>query len=56
MMRRLLAVMLTASTIATSVLQPAQAQTNAPTDTHPCPPWNYYNTAEGRCVSPPASH
>ena len=56
MMRRLLAAMLTVSTIAMSILQPAHAQTNAPTDTHPCPPWNYYNTAEERCVSPPASH
>ncbi len=55
-MRRLLAAMLAAGTIAMSILQPAHAQTNAPTDTHFCPPWNYYNTAEERCVSPPASH
>ncbi len=34
MMRRLLAAMLAAGTIAMSILQPAHAQTNAPTDTH----------------------
>jgi hypothetical protein len=56
MMRRLLAAMLTASVIIMSMLQPAHAQSTAPTNTHPCPPWNYYNTAEERCVSPPASH
>jgi len=56
MMRRLLAALLTAGTIAMSILQPAHAQTYAPTDTHSCPPWNYYNTAEGQCVSPPAGH
>ena len=55
-MKRLLAAMLAASTIAMSILQPAHAENNAPTDTRFCPPWNYYNTAEERCVSPPASH
>ena len=52
MMKRLLAAILTASTIAMSAFQPAHAQTNAPTDTNLCPPWNYYNTAEQRCVTP----
>jgi hypothetical protein len=56
MMRRLLAALLTVGTIAMSILQPAHAQTYGPTDTRSCPPWNYYNAAEGRCVSPPASH
>lgn len=50
MMKRLLVAVLIVSAIAMGALQPANAQDNAPTDTHPCPPYAYYNTAVGQCV------
>ena len=49
-MKRLLVTVLTISAIAMGALQPAHAQTIALTDTHPCPPYAYYNLAVGQCV------
>ena len=48
--KRLLVTVLAVSAIVMGALQPANSQTNAPTDTHACPPYAYYNPAAGQCV------